>query len=60
MTPFIGTLLGIAGGLFLLALVFLVSFRRKPSERQHAVSAENYDVFQKDPSFYSSQDDHKD
>jgi hypothetical protein len=54
MTTIFSVLVGVALGLALLAAVFLVAFRRKFANKPTMKSADNYDVFDKDPSFYSS------
>ncbi|MBB4439933.1 MULTISPECIES: hypothetical protein [Rhizobium] len=58
MTTFIAVLVGVAGGIALLAAVFLFAFRRKTMKEKPVKSSENHDVFEKDPSFYSSYDQH--
>jgi hypothetical protein len=40
----------------LLAAVFLFAFRGKVTNKPTTKSADNHDVFDKDPSFYSSYD----
>jgi len=58
MTTLIAVLVGVVSGIVLLAAVFLFAFRRKTTKEKPVKSAENYDVFDKDPSFYSSYDQH--
>ncbi|MGR9457092.1 hypothetical protein ACU8V1_14090 [Rhizobium leguminosarum] len=56
MTTIVSVLVGVAAGIALLAAVFLFAFRGKVTNKPTTKSADNHDVFDKDPSFYSSYD----
>lgn len=56
MTTFFEVLIGVAVGITLLAAVVVYAFRQKPKKEKPWKTAENYDVFEKDPSYYSSVD----
>ncbi|MGO4569853.1 hypothetical protein AB4Z52_33690 [Rhizobium sp. 2YAF20] len=58
MTTFVSVLLGVACGVALLVGVFLFAFRGKSTNRRITKSDDNHEVFEKDPSFYSSYDQH--
>ena len=58
MTTFVAVLVGVVGGIALLAAVLLFAFRRNTTKEKPFRSAKNHDVFEKDPSFYSSYDQH--
>lgn len=56
---FAAVLLGVGCGVVLLAVTFLIAFRRKATKKGGFGTAQNHDVFDRDPSFYSSLDKDK-
>lgn len=56
MAVFFLTIVGIACGLVILAVVVLFSLRVRTSKKVLPNSADHHDVFDKDPSLYSSYD----
>ena len=59
MSTFAAVLLGIGCGIVMLAVTFLIGFRRKATKKGGFRSVQNHDVFDRDPSFYSSLDNDK-
>lgn len=57
MAPSIAVFVGVVGGIALLAAVFLCAFRKKAKKRP-IKATETLDLFERDPSFYSSNDHH--
>lgn len=56
MSTFAAMLLGVGCGVVVLAVTFLIGFCRKVTKRLGVPLALNHDVFERDPSFYSSLD----